>query len=136
MSALAAAGQNHVSVTCCSRTWRLASAAANIAVPPASRFRHAGAMRATGRMVAWTRKPRWPSLGCYAMLGRVTRSMPKASPEALDDHRLQVDGFLVDVAQWDAVMREPCGVWWDKTDEADILARGAIPVASAMAACQ
>ena len=43
--------------------------------------------------------------------------------EALDDHRLTTHGWLVDVAQWDAVMREPCGVWWDKAHEAEILAR-------------
>lgn len=43
--------------------------------------------------------------------------------EALDDHRLRIDGWIIDVAQWDAVMREPCGVWWDRAHEADILAR-------------
>lgn len=43
--------------------------------------------------------------------------------EALDDHRITGDGWMVDVAQWDAVMREPCGCWWDKEHEADILAR-------------
>ncbi|MBM3571198.1 MAG: hypothetical protein FJX52_02395 [Alphaproteobacteria bacterium] len=43
--------------------------------------------------------------------------------EALDDHRLTGDGYIVDVAQWDAVMREPVGVWWDKSDEDAILAR-------------
>lgn len=43
--------------------------------------------------------------------------------EMLDDHRITADGWLVDVAQWDAVMREPCGCWWDKEHEADILAR-------------
>lgn len=43
--------------------------------------------------------------------------------EAFDDHRLRVDGCIVDAAQWDAVMREPCGCWWDKVHEAGILAR-------------
>lgn len=45
--------------------------------------------------------------------------------EALDDHRLTGEGWLVDVAQWDAVMREQCGVWWDYEHEADIYARAA-----------
>lgn len=43
--------------------------------------------------------------------------------EALDDHRLTVDGWTVDVAMWDAVMREPVGVWWDTEHEAAIYAR-------------
>lgn len=43
--------------------------------------------------------------------------------EALDDHRLTGDGWTVDAAQWDAVMREPCGCWWDKKHEDDIFAR-------------
>jgi hypothetical protein len=43
--------------------------------------------------------------------------------EALDDHRPTGDGWLVDIAQWDALMREPCGCWWDKEREAEILAR-------------
>jgi len=37
--------------------------------------------------------------------------------EALDDHRVTVDGWLVDVAQYHAVMREPCGAWWAKADQ-------------------
>lgn len=32
-------------------------------------------------------------------------------------------GYLIPVAQWDAAMREPCGVWWDAQDEAAILDR-------------
>lgn len=43
--------------------------------------------------------------------------------EQLDDHRLSIDGWLVDVAQWDAVMREHCGCWWDKECESEILDR-------------
>lgn len=43
--------------------------------------------------------------------------------EALDDHRLTGDGWIVDVAQWDAVMREQCGAWWDQQHEAEIFAR-------------
>lgn len=43
--------------------------------------------------------------------------------EALDDHRLTTAGWLVDIAQWDAVLREPCGVWWDNAHEKEILTR-------------
>jgi hypothetical protein len=43
--------------------------------------------------------------------------------EPLDDHRLSIDGYRVDVAQWDAVMCEPIGACWDGADEAEILAR-------------
>ena len=43
--------------------------------------------------------------------------------ETFDDHRLRKGGYRVPVALWDAAMREPVGVWWDKTDETDILAR-------------
>ena len=43
--------------------------------------------------------------------------------EALDDHRLTGEGWRVDIAQWEAVMREPVGCWWDKREEADILPR-------------
>lgn len=43
--------------------------------------------------------------------------------ELIDDHRLTTDGWIVDVAQWDSVMREPIGVWWDTAHEAEILAR-------------
>lgn len=43
--------------------------------------------------------------------------------EAFDDHRLTVDGWLVDVEQWNVLMHEPCGCCWDKREEEDILAR-------------
>lgn len=43
--------------------------------------------------------------------------------EALDDHRLSKHGWLIPIAQWDAVMREHAGCWWDKREEHDILAR-------------
>jgi hypothetical protein len=45
--------------------------------------------------------------------------------EVLDDHRLTTDGWLVDIAQWDAVMSEACGVWWDSQYEANIHDRAA-----------
>ena len=41
--------------------------------------------------------------------------------EMLDDHRSAVQGYTVPIAQWDAALREPCGVWWDRAHEADIL---------------
>lgn len=43
--------------------------------------------------------------------------------ELLDDHRLAKHGWLVPIEQWDAVMLEPVGCWWDKSEEDDILAR-------------
>lgn len=43
--------------------------------------------------------------------------------EAIDEHRLTVDGYRVPVALWDAAMREPCGVWWEDADTAEIMAR-------------
>lgn len=43
--------------------------------------------------------------------------------EMLDDHRLAKHGWLVPIEQWDAVMRELIGCWWEKRDEEEILAR-------------
>lgn len=43
--------------------------------------------------------------------------------EALDDHRLTKHGWLLPISQWDAVMREHIGCWWDKREEADMFAR-------------
>jgi len=43
--------------------------------------------------------------------------------EALDDHRIIKHGWLIPIEQWDVVMREHVGCWWDDGDEADILAR-------------
>lgn len=43
--------------------------------------------------------------------------------ERIDEHRLTVEGYRVPLALWDAAMREPCGVWWDKADEAALIDR-------------
>lgn len=43
--------------------------------------------------------------------------------ETLDDHRLTTDGWIVDLAMWEAVMCEPRGVWWDSEHDADMRAR-------------
>lgn len=43
--------------------------------------------------------------------------------EILDDHRLSKSGTLVDAAQWDALMCEHCGVWWDMEHQEEILTR-------------
>lgn len=47
----------------------------------------------------------------------------EGAAEAMDDHRLQRPGYRVPVADWDAVMRQVVGAWWDEADEAAILAR-------------
>jgi hypothetical protein len=57
-----------------------------------------------------------------AECGRKRAIYAEGLAEPLNDHRLTVDGWIVDVAQYDAVMREPCGAWWDKQHEQDILA--------------
>lgn len=41
--------------------------------------------------------------------------------EALDEPLAHVHGHTVPIAHWDAAMREPCGTWWDREHEADIL---------------
>jgi hypothetical protein len=38
--------------------------------------------------------------------------MPKAWPEAFDDHRLSKRSHVVPIEQWDAALREPCGATW------------------------
>jgi len=43
--------------------------------------------------------------------------------ELLDDHRLSKPGWLVPIEAWDEVMNEPCGCWWDMTEQDAILAR-------------
>lgn len=43
--------------------------------------------------------------------------------EMADNHRATRRGWRVPVPQWDAAMREPCGVRWDTEDEPRILAR-------------
>jgi len=57
--------------------------------------------------------------------GRAAPIYAEGLAELLDDHRLRRAGYLIDAAQWDAVMTEPCGVSWPKADEADFLARAA-----------
>lgn len=41
--------------------------------------------------------------------------------EALDEPLAHVHGHTVPIAHWDAAIREPCGTWWDREHEADIL---------------
>lgn len=76
----------------------------------------------------------WPSrridMQAAAQIDSLLREAGERAPiyleglaEALDDHRLTGDGWIVSAAMWDAVMREPCGVWWDTEHEADIYAR-------------
>lgn len=43
--------------------------------------------------------------------------------ESVDDHRLTKHGWTIPVALWDAEMRDCCGCWWDKSEEASILDR-------------
>ncbi len=47
----------------------------------------------------------------------------EGTAEALRDHRLQRPGWLVPINEWDVALAVICGVWWDKADEADILAK-------------
>jgi hypothetical protein len=47
----------------------------------------------------------------------------EGTAEAIGDHRLQRPGYRVPINQWDIAMNEQCGIWWDKADEADILAK-------------
>lgn len=47
----------------------------------------------------------------------------EGTAELLDDHRTREQGWRIPVTLWDPVMRRQCGVWWDKADEASILAR-------------
>jgi len=39
------------------------------------------------------------------------------------DHRLRRDGWTIPIAEWDRAMATPCGVWWDRADEVEILDR-------------
>jgi len=55
--------------------------------------------------------------------GRPADIYAEGSAELLDDHRLTRRGYLVPIEAWDALMNEPCGVIWDQSDEAEILAR-------------
>lgn len=55
--------------------------------------------------------------------GKRAEILAEGLAEALDDHRLRTSGWTVDVAQWDAVLCEPCGCWWDREHEPDILER-------------
>ena len=55
--------------------------------------------------------------------GRRSPIYAEGLAERLDAPRLKVHGYVIDVAQWDEVMREPCGVWWDKQHEDEILER-------------
>jgi len=61
-------------------------------------------------------------------IGRLVSDLGKPGPiyadglaETLDEPLAHVHGYTVPVAQWDAAMREPCGTWWDRAYEADIL---------------
>lgn len=82
----------------------------------------------------WREQRYWPDgridTQAAQVISELLREAGKRSPiyaeglaELLDDHRLTKEGWLVDVAQWDAVMAEHCGCWWDKAHEASILQR-------------
>jgi hypothetical protein len=65
-------------------------------------------------------------------IGRLVSDLGKPGPiyadglaETLDEPASRVQGYTLPIAHWDAAMREPCGTWWDREHEADILAMAA-----------
>lgn len=83
----------------------------------------------------WTDSRYWPrghvdEDSRVAIQGLIRDGSAKPGPiyaeglsEALDSHRLAKHGYLLPISVWDTVMGEVCGAWWDKDEEADILAR-------------
>lgn len=58
-------------------------------------------------------------------LGKPAAIYADGLAETLDEPLAHVHGHTIPVSQWDAAMREPCGTWWDREHEADILAMAA-----------
>ncbi len=104
----------------------------------APNFRCATYGSGSGTVVAiphdWRARRHWPSGRVDTETARViddlirdcgTRGAIYADglAEAFDDHRARIHGWTVPVAQWDAVMRAPCGASWDRAHEDAILTR-------------
>ena len=84
----------------------------------------------------WEAERHWPdgqvdeeaAIGIRQLLeGRATKARSiyaDGLAELLDDHRLETNGYLVPIEDWNAVMRdEPIGCWWNQSDEGAILTR-------------
>lgn len=56
-------------------------------------------------------------------VGRETTIYADGLAEMVDNHRATKHGYTVPITQWDAAMRELCGVWWDAEHEREILSR-------------
>ena len=84
----------------------------------------------------WRSPNRWPNGRVDADAERAIKAMisaaGKSAPiyadglaEALDDHRMQVDGHVIPIDEWNHQMTATCGVWWSTEHETEILSRAA-----------